>query len=124
MIPILPSGFVSHNHFDIYTLASSAPSNLDTVIDAMSLIELQDTIVGLLEALEDEDGALVLFRRFLKEAGAQHPRAVRKAAAEASDYVEDKLISMRHADIRMRSAGLDKNALPADVRELIRVMLY
>ena len=61
--------------------------------------------------MEDEDGALVLFRGFLKEAGAQHPRAVRKAAAEVSDYVEDKLISMRHEDIRMRSAGLDKNAL-------------
>ena len=46
MISILPSGFVLHSHFDIHTLASSAPSNLDTVID---------TVFGLLEALGDEE---------------------------------------------------------------------
>ena len=53
----------------------------------------------------------------------QHPSTVRRVAAEASEDARALITSMRHADIRMRSAGLDRRALPDDVRKLIRDML-
>lgn len=123
MVPIKPQGAVMSWCFHVDTFATSAPPNVDAVISSMSLADMGRALTSYASRLDDDGSVRRLLQQVLQEAAEHHPTKVQKAIGEASEESRLLMSRMHWANIRMRSAGLDRRALPNDVKKLIRAML-